>query len=92
MRPDGVVADRCGDDEGFGVVDDEGRKRRGWTFYDSFGAFDQIEDIDAVAGMMWHGPGEPVPSSLDELEFVRPVNSSRQPGPEARSVMRLTRF
>jgi hypothetical protein len=46
------------------------RKGSGGAFHDGLSTLDQIENIYAARGVVWHRLCEPMPAGLDEMWLV----------------------
>ena len=72
VRADSVWADCGGNDEHFGGMDHERRKRLRRTFHNRFRAFHQVQNIDRAVRVVRHNRREPVATRFNELQSVRP--------------------
>ena len=59
------------DDKGLGIVHHEGLKGVGGTLDDGFLAFQQVEHVDTVVGVVGNGFGEGVTARLNKLVAVK---------------------
>ena len=58
-------------DERLGVVDDDGLEGTAGTFDQGLRALDEVEHVDAAAGVVGHRLGEPVAARLNEFTHVQ---------------------
>src|SRR5215472_2930703 len=70
-RPDVVPSCLGRHDKSFSIVHLKGLKRCTRAFHDCFFSFDKIQHMYASGSVMLHGRSKPMPSGLDELQFMQ---------------------